>query len=558
MGVRTTVADAIGRTVAALGAAHIFGVVGSGNFHATNAAIAAGVPFTATRHEMGAATMADAFSRATGRVAIVSVHQGCGLTNALTGITEAAKCHTPILVLAGDTAAGDTTSNFHIDQDAAVLAIGATPARIDSAATAIADAADAFRLALHERRTVVLSMPVDIQDELVEWDDALIPPAAPRLPRAVDAASIARLAELLSSAERPVIVGGRGAWGAKRELRRLGAASGALLTTSAAGRGLFVGDAWALDIMGGFATEGAARLIADADVIIGFGVAFNNWTTRSGALLDGATIVQVDDREEAIGLHRPVDLAVLGDASLLAAAVADALQARGPRTGYRRPEIRERVQAVRYWKDQPFEPHEEPGRIDAQTLVNALDALLPLERIVVPDGGNVNCYAGAHLRVPDEQGYCIPLSFQAIGMGLAAGIGAGVAQPHRLTVVGTGDGAFMMSLVELDTAVRLGLDIVVIVFNDDAYGAEVNLFQRDTAMLDTVRFPETDLAAIARGYGCDAVTVRHLDDLSTVAAWLDGPKGRPLVIDAKIVRYPSWMMLRNPAIREGAESPALV
>ncbi|WP_448809242.1 thiamine pyrophosphate-binding protein [Agromyces bauzanensis] len=558
MGSRITVADAIGRTVAALGAAHIFGVVGSGNFHATNAAIAAGVPFTAARHEMGAATMADAFSRATGRVAIVSVHQGCGLTNALTGITEAAKCHTPILVLTGDTAAGDTTSNFHIDQDAAVLAIGATPARLRSASTAIADTADAFRLALHERRTVVLSMPVDIQDELVEWDDALVPTVGAHVPRAAAADATARLVELLAGAERPVIVGGRGAWGAKAQLRRLAAASGALLTTSAAARGLFVGDDWALDVMGGFATEGAARLIADADVIVGFGVAFNGWTTRSGALVERTTVVQVDDREEAIGRYRPVDLAVLGDAALVAAAVADALEASGARTGYRRPDIRERVQAVRYWKDQPFEPHEEAGRVDAQTLVNALDDLLPLERVVVPDGGNVNCYAGAHLRVPDEQGYCIPLSFQAIGMGLAAGIGAGVAQPHPLAVVGTGDGAFMMSLVELDTAVRLGLGMVVIVFNDEAYGAEVNLFQRDTARLDTVRFPETDLAAIARGYGCDAITVRGLEDLAPVVAWLDGPRDRPLVVDAKIVRYPSWMMLRNPSIREGAESPALV
>ncbi|MEV1129990.1 thiamine pyrophosphate-binding protein [Agromyces sp. NPDC049794] len=555
---RITVADAIGRTIAALDAAHIFGVVGSGNFHATNAAIAAGVPFTATRHEMGAATMADAYSRATGRVSIVSVHQGCGLTNALTGITEAAKCHTPILVLTGDTAAGDTTSNFHIDQDAAVRAIGATPARIRSAETAIADTADAFRTAQHERRTVVLSMPVDLQDEFVEWDDASVPSAGERMPRTADPESIARLVELLAGAERPVIVGGRGAWGAKSQLRRLGAASGALLTTSAAARGLFVGDEWALDIMGGFATEGAARLIADADVIVGFGVAFNTWTTRNGALLERATVAQVDDREEAIGLHRSVDLAVLGDVALTAAAVADALEARGAQTGYRSPEMHERVQAVRYWVDQPFEPREEPGRIDAQVLVNALDALLPVERVVVPDGGNVNCYAGAHLRVPDERGYCIPLSFQAIGMGLAAGIGAGVAQPNRLPVVGTGDGAFLMSLVELDTAIRLGLGMVVIVFNDEAYGAEVNLFQRDTAQLDTVRFPETDVAAIARGYGCDAATIRSLDDLAPVASWLDGPRDRPLVIDAKIVRYPSWMMLRTPSIREGAESPARV
>ena len=116
----------------------------------------------------------------------------------------------------------------------------------------------------------------------------------------------------------------------------------------------------------------------------------------------------------------------------------------------------------------------------------------------------------------------------------------------------------MMSLVELDTAVRLGLGMVVLVFNDEAYGAEVNLFQRDTAQLDTVRFPETDIAAVARGFGCSAITVRGLDDLAPVADWLDGPRDRPLVIDAKIVRHPSWMMLRNPVVREGAESPALV
>jgi thiamine pyrophosphate-dependent acetolactate synthase large subunit-like protein len=557
MSARITVADAIGRTVAALGAGHIFGVVGSGNFHATNAAIAAGVPFTASRHEMGAATMADAFSRATGRVAVVSVHQGCGLTNALTGITEAAKCHTPILVLSGDTATGDTTSNFYIDQDAAVLAIGATPARIAAAETAVADTADAFRLALQERRTVVLSMPVDIQDQVIEWDDAHIPALAAPVPRRADGESVARLAALLAGAERPVIVGGRGAWGAKAELRRLAAVSGALLTTSAAARGLFTDDEWALDVMGGFATEGAAQLIAEADVIVGFGVAFNTWTTRNGALLREATVAQVDDREEAIGLHRPVDLAVIGDAALVAAAVADELDERGPHAGYRSPGIRDRVQAVRYWKDQPFEPRDEPGRIDAQALANALDALLPLERVVVPDGGNVNCYAGAHLRVPDERGYCIPLSFQAIGMGLAAGIGAGVAQPHRTAVVGTGDGSFMMSLVELDTAVRIGLGIVVIVFNDEAYGAEVNLFQGGTAHLDTVRFPETDIASVARGFGCTALTVRDLDDLAPVTDWLEGPRNRPLVIDAKIVRHPSWMMLRNPAVREGVASPAL-
>lgn len=542
---RITVAEAVGRTIAELGASHVFGVVGSSNFHVTNALIDAGVPVTAARHEMGAACMADAYSRATGELSVISVHEGCGLTNAMTGITEAAKCHTPVLVLTGDTASGDVTDNFYIDQDAAVAAIGAVPMRIHSAASAVTDAARAFHTARLKRATVVLSMPVDIQDEHVDFDAADVPPVPVMLPPGPSPDAVDKLVDALGTAEKPVIVGGRGAWGAAAELRRLAEVSGALLATSAAGRGLFVGDEWALDIMGGFATEGAAELIADADVLVAFGAGLNKWTTREGSLVRDTTVVQVDDRGEAIGFHRPVDVGVLGDAALVAAAAADGVAERYPgRVGYRTREIHERVQAVRYWKDQPFTPLREPGRIDPQELINAIDAMLPIERVVVTDGGNVNCYAGAHLRVPDQRGYCIPLSFQSIGLGLSSAIGAGVAQPERMPVLGTGDGAFLMTLVELDTAVRLGMGMVVIVFNDDAYGAEVNIFDHETDKLDTVRFPETDIAAIARGYGCEAITVRSIADLDAVHPWLDGRRDRPLVIDAKIPAHKSWMMSR--------------
>ena len=118
--VMATVAELVGRALAGLGVGHAFGVVGSGNFHVTNALRAAGVPFVAARHEGGAATMADAYARTSGRVGVLSVHQGCGLTNAMTGITEAAKSRTPMLVLAADTGAAAVRSNFRIDQAALV------------------------------------------------------------------------------------------------------------------------------------------------------------------------------------------------------------------------------------------------------------------------------------------------------------------------------------------------------------------------------------------------------------------------------------------------------
>jgi thiamine pyrophosphate-dependent acetolactate synthase large subunit-like protein len=184
--------------------------------------------------------------------------------------------------------------------------------------------------------------------------------------------------------------------------------------------------------------------------------------------------------------------------------------------------------------------------------------MLPLERVVIPDGGNVNCYPAAHLRVPDERGFCFPLAFQAIGMGLAAGIGVGIAQPDRMAVVGTGDGAFMMSLAELDTAVRERLGMVVIVYNDSAYGAEVNLFQPYTDDLDIVRFPDTDIARIARGFGAEGITVRSMDDVAAVQSWIDGPRDRPLVIDAKVATFPSWLMAQRYVLTEDTSSEDLV
>ena len=539
-----TVAVAIGRTLARLGVAHIFGVVGSGNFHATNALIDGGVPFTAARHEMGATCMAVAYARATGKPVVVSLHQGCGLTNAFTGIGEAAKCRTPILVISGDTPGYATTSNFWIDQDRAVEAIGATAERIHRAATAIDDTYRAYVRCVIDRRTVVLSMPIDLQEELIEWDDSLVPLLPEKLAAGPSPESVARLADALVAADRPVIVGGRGAWGAVPELLQLAQASRALLTTSAAGRGLFHTDPWHLDVMGGFATDGAAELIEEADLVVAFGAALNRWTTRAGHLLRDKTVIQVDDTREAIGRHHPVDLGVLGDAAIVAASTTAELDRRGgiPGEGYRTPTTATRVADSLDWGDQPYDDQGDESHIDPRALTNALDDMLPMERIVVPDGGNFNAYPAMLFRVPDQQGYCVPLAFQSIGLALASGIGAGVAFPERMPIVGVGDGGFMMTHVELDTAVRLGMGMVVVVYNDSAYGAEVQHFKFTTDQLDTVTFPETDIAAIARGYGCEAITARRVEDLAAVETWLAGPRNRPLVIDAKTAAFPSWVM----------------
>jgi thiamine pyrophosphate-dependent acetolactate synthase large subunit-like protein len=277
-------------------------------------------------------------------------------------------------------------------------------------------------------------------------------------------------------------------------------------------------------------------------------------------LLRNPTVAQVDDTPSAFGLHYPVDLEVLGDSALTAKAVADLLEQRGTagKVGYRADDVAAKVAASLNWSDQEFEDRSEPvdpaqpgsGRIDPRAVTNAIDALVPMERIVVPDGGNFNAYPAMHLRVPDNRGYCLPLAFQSIGLALASAVGSAVATPGRVVVAGIGDGGFMMSLVELDTAVRLNLPLVVVVYDDNAYGAEVHHFEHETERLETVVFPDTDLAAIARGYGCEGITVRSVDDLEPLRAWLEGPMTRPIVIDAKIARFPSWVLAHSFAEHE--------
>jgi thiamine pyrophosphate-dependent acetolactate synthase large subunit-like protein len=163
--------------------------------------------------------------------------------------------------------------------------------------------------------------------------------------------------------------------------------------------------------------------------------------------------------------------------------------------------------------------------------------------VVAVDSGNFMGYPAAFLESPDEQGFCFTQAFQSIGLGLATAIGAALARPDRLPVAALGDGGALMSAAELETVVRLGLPMLVVVYDDHAYGAEVHHFGPDGHPLETVVFPDTDLAAIARGYGFEAVTVRRADDLAAVRDWLDaGPTG-PMLVDAKVVdTEPSWWL----------------
>src|SRR4051795_5759785 len=157
------VSEVAGRALHQQGVEVVFGLMGSGNLAVTNALVAAGARFFSSRHESGAVSMADGYARVSGRLPAISVHQGPGLTNTVTVLTEAAKSRTPLILLAADTPAAQIRSNFRIDQDALVESVGAVAERVHGPATAVADVTRAVRRARVERRAVVLMLPLDVQ-----------------------------------------------------------------------------------------------------------------------------------------------------------------------------------------------------------------------------------------------------------------------------------------------------------------------------------------------------------------------------------------------------------
>jgi thiamine pyrophosphate-dependent acetolactate synthase large subunit-like protein len=519
------VCHALGRRLAALSRAPLFGLAGSGNLEFISAFQAAGGGYHAACHEAGVVAMADGWAQASGDVGVATLHQGPGLTNALTALVDSGKARTPLLVIVPEVAAAGGHRSQWIDQSATLEALGAglvvhrLAAEDDVGAVLI----DLLDQALLERRALVLLAPVEVQ----------VAPARPpgqtrerrRPPRPPgDPAARAALAERLSAAHRPVILAGRGAQlsGAGPHLVALAEHLGALLATTAPADGLFAGEPFSLGTAGGFASEPATRLLGEADVVLAVGASLNAWTTCDAQLFPQASVERIDLDADADGVS------VVGDAAAVAGAVLDQLPERGG--GWRTPDIARELAEHR--RELP-QPAEDGGVIHPGVLCAELERRLPRQRCVVLDSGHFMAWPAMLTSVAEPGAFLFGQAFQAVGLGLARAIGAALARPDRPTVAIIGDGGAMMSLTELDTAVRVGARLLVVVFNDAAYGAEVHDFAPLGVDVAAAIFPDRDLAAIARGLGAEAVTVRDAGDLDVVDRWSAEPSG-PLLLDAKV------------------------
>lgn len=520
---------------------HVFGVMGNGNAHFLDALErSTDVHYTAVRHEAGGVVAADAYHRASGRLAAATATYGAGFTNTLTALAESVQAHVPLVLVVGD----EPTSGprpWDVDQIALASAVGArtyTVGRADAAATTVI----AIEHALAYRVPTVLAIPYDVAKLEAGSVSAAPQPTlpAPIAPSPFARAAIADLAAALAAAERPVLIAGRGAWisGAADALGRLADATGAVTATTALGRGMFPRPEFDLGVTGGFGADGAMELISTADVAVVFGAGLNQFTMRFGALFaPGTRVVQVDIAPAAT--HPHVGGFIRGDARLVAEALCDELATRDAApSGWR-----ERVDIAALRARDGGDPLAPDGRLDPRSVAERIGELLESapstrDRVVVTDGGHFLGWANMYWSVasPDRM-MMVGTAYQSIGLGFPSVAGAARARPEATIVLSTGDGGGLMALSDLESAVRVAAGRgLAVVWNDAAYGAEINLYGLQGLAREPMLIPEVDFAGLASAVGARGVVVRTLADLDELARWVQVPASdRPfLLLDCRI------------------------
>lgn len=510
----------------------IFGLMGDVNMLLLSSFIEeCGGTFVPAVHEAGAVSMADGYHRLSGRLGVVSVTHGPAFTNTLTALVEGVRAGSPLLILTGAPPAIRGHLQY-VDHESLAATAGAAYERVWRPDSAVIDVACAVRRALVERRPVVLDLPSDLLLTDVDYrrtQPVSVPELGPPSEESVDTA----LGVILSSS-RPVIIAGRGA--ARKDARDsiidFARVLGAPLATTLLAKDLFAGLPENIGVCGSLSTPPALDAISRSDCVIAFGASLSRHTAAAGELFTDKAVIQCSGFDSPTGQFVSPTLYVAGDAAQTAREFACKARELGslPRTSAltRLREENSRWQAARnQWPDRSGS-----ATVDVAKALRRLSELLPRNRVVVTDAGRFTLTAWHEVEVTQPGAFTHSASFGSIGLGLATAIGAAVARPAELTVCLIGDGGFMMSAVNLWTAVRQGSNLLVVVIDDGSYGAEYDKLSSYGVSPDH-SLMTWDVASVARGYGVDALSVRGEADLSEVISRVSDLTG-PLLLDVHV------------------------
>jgi len=506
----------------------LFGLMGDANlFMVDDFVRAQNGTFVPVAYEGSAVLMALAYSKFTQSVGAATVTHGPGFTNCITALAEGVKGNTSMVLLCGDTPVIAPQNLQNIDQRELTKATGAGFVQMRAPATAAEDIARAFYQTQIERRPVVLNMPADFMWEEIEHQNVVLPVFEdPGL--VLDGDNLDDAIGMIASAKRPVILAGGGAIGAEEALIRLADRLEAPLATTLKAKAMFNDHPFNMDIFGTLSTPAAYDVIDKSDCVAAFGASLHHFTTDQGALMKGKRIVQVNDTVSEIGRNYHPDAALVGDAALTADNIVKWLDdADIPPSGF----TKELDSATLTAHPPAVLEKTKEGTIGFVHALEQLDAALPENRILTTDGGRFMTEVWCRVKAPDAKSFIATTNFGSIGIGLQHAIGACFAVPDRPVVLFTGDGGFMMAGInEFNTAVRLNQDLIVIVCNDSAYGAEhIQFVDRNIDPgLSQFEWPSfADVATALGGQGVQVETPEQLD----IAIQAIQTRNRPLLIE---------------------------
>ncbi len=483
---RATGGTLLARLLAAEGVDTIFGIVDGTYFGITSSLDDHGIRLWSPRHEAAALHMAGSWARSTGRLGVALASNGPGVANALPGIAvENAEGNRVLLITSsrrpgvGHPDRGGASQYF--EQVEVIRPMTKWSVRVPTAARLPELARRALRLSWSGRPGVVhLDIPETILNDTGRVDDAAVWPAGryrrtvplPPSPEQVD-----RAARLLVQAQMPLIHAGSGVFhaGATGELERLAGLLDAAVTTSWSARGaLSEANPRAIPVVHPTIVDDV-RNDADVVLVVGSRLGETDWWGKAPnwAPPSDQRLVQVDVDEQNLGVHRPVDVAILADARQTLAALADAVEAGGTRdTSARRQRLTDHQSAIRRDRERLARPLErsDTSPVHPAKVPAAAQEAFPDDTEWVFDGGNTVMWANFYHRALVPGTIHGTPRFGMLGAGMGQALGVAVANPGRKVCCLMGDGAFGMHPTEVETAVRHGLQITFVVLVDGAWG----------------------------------------------------------------------------------------
>jgi len=488
------------------------------------------ITFVPTRHEQGAAFMADAYGRLTGRPGVCLATLGPGATNLATGVGDATLDHAPLVALTGQTGLAGMHKETHqfIDVVDMLRPMTKWNTRIHHPRMVAEAVRKAFNVAAAEKPGAThLELPEDVMETVTAGTPL---PRGPQAMVEADPVSLLRAAEVIQGARRPVVLAGNGVvrQDAAPALRALCDQTGLHAVTTFMGKGVLdASDPHFLFTAGLARQDYPQGLLGQADLVVAVGYDMIEWPPSAWNPEGRQRIVCIDTVAPEIDAHFVPEVELIGDLSRILYQLAGLLEGKEVGSVERRPYQRAFRRVLDAGTDDDFP-------VKPQRVLRDLRELLAPGDVLVSDVGVHKLWVGRFWEAREPNTVLISNGFAAMGFGLPASIAAALVHRGRSKVVCiTGDGGFLMNLQELETARRLGLPFVVLVWTDGGYGLIEMHQRRKFGRIAGTRFDNPDLVALARSFGVEGLRAEKAGDVKPLLTRALRHPG-PVVVDIPI------------------------